>query len=197
VFAPVLGAVMTVVWNAAVSDLWKTDAGYFGIKVDEDAQKHELLHQPWEFAADLAHSVWHQTWAWAHTLVTVGTSITAGPAILAVAGLLVYGVTSLLRHRTEAPIPLDWWQRGLTIVVFLTGCLLIAIPNYLYWTEPGASQVMGIQPRYFMPLVVLLPVGIGSLSFRWADTARAKFPIPVLLVPTLLVFCVILTFRMY
>jgi len=48
-----------------------------------------------------------------------------------------------------------------------------------------------------MPLVVLVPVAIGALPFRWADTARARFPVPVLLVPTLLVFCVILTFRMY
>ncbi len=197
VFAPVLGAAMTVVWNAAVSDLWKTDAGYFGIKVDEAAQKHELLHQPWEFGADLARAVVHQLWDWTHTLVTVGVSVTAGPAILAVIGLLVYGVTALLRDRTEAPIPLDWWHRALVLVVFCTGCLLIAIPNYLYWTEPGSSQVQGIQPRYFMPLVVLVPVAIGALPFRWADTARSRFPVPVLLVPTLLVFCVILTYRMY
>jgi hypothetical protein len=197
VFAPVLGAAMTVVWNAAVSDLWKTDAGYFGIPVDEEAQKHVLLHRPWEFGIDLARTIADQLWHWVHTLVTVGESVTAGPAILAVLGLLVYGATSLLRHRTEAAIALDWWQRGLVLVVFLTGCLLIAIPNFLYWTEPGSSEVMGIQPRYFMPLVVLVPVAIGSLPFRWADTARTRFPIPVLLVPTLLVFCVILTFRMY
>jgi uncharacterized membrane protein len=185
------------VWNATVSDLWKTDAGYFGIKVDDAAQKHELLHQPWEFGADLARTVVHQLWYWLHTLVTVGGSVTSGPAILAVFGLAVYGVTSLLRHRTEAPVALDWWQRALVLVIFFTGCLLIAIPNYLYWTEPGASQVGGIQPRYFMPLVVLVPVAIGALPFRWADTGRARFPIPVLLVPGLLVFCVILTFRMY
>jgi hypothetical protein len=197
VFAPVLGAAMTVVWNAAVSDLWKTDAGYFGIRVDEDTQKHELLHHPWEFGADLARTVVHQLWYWTHTLVTVGGSVTAGPAILAVLGLAVYGVTSLMRDRTEPLIPLDWWHRALVLVVFFTGCLLIAIPNYLYWTEPASSQVGGIQPRYFMPLAVLVPVAIGALPFRWADTARARFPIPLFLVPTLLVFCVILTFRMY
>lgn len=197
VFAPVLGIAMTVVWNAAVSDLWKTDAGYFGIKVDEAAQRHELLNQPWEFGADLARAIVHQLWYWTHTLVTVGESVTAGPAVLAVVALVVYGVTSLLRHRTETSTPLDWWQRGLVVVVFLAGCLLIAIPNYLYWTEPGSNQVRGIQPRYFMPLVVLIPVAIGALPFRWADMGRARFPIPVLLVPTLLGFCVILTYRMY
>ena len=48
-----------------------------------------------------------------------------------------------------------------------------------------------------MPLVVLIPVAIGALPWRWADTGRARFPIPVLLVPALVVFCTILTFRMY
>jgi hypothetical protein len=197
VFAPVLGVATTVVWNAAVGGLWKTDAGYFGIKVDEVAQKHALVHQPWDFGADLARTIFHQFWFWTHTQVTVGPSSTSGPAILAVIGLAVYGVTSLLRDRTEAPIPLDWLQRALVVIVFLAGSLLTAVGLYLYWTEPNSSQVGGIQPRYFTPLLVLLPVAIGSLPWKWADTGRARFAVPVLLVPSVIVFCTILTFRMY
>jgi uncharacterized membrane protein len=197
VFAPVLGVVTTIVWNSAVGDLWKTDAGYFGIRVDDEAQRHALTHEPWDFAADLVRAVYHQLWYWSHTQVSVGPSVTHGAAILAVLGLAVYAVTSLLRHRTEAPVPLDWLQRALVVIVFLAGSLLIAVANYLYWTEPNASQVGGIQPRYFMPLLVLIPVAIGSLPFRWANTDKARVPVPVLLVPTLLVFCVVLTFRMY
>jgi uncharacterized membrane protein len=197
VFAPVLGAIVSLLWTSAAGNVWKTDAGYFGINVDEAAQKHELLHQPWEFGADLARTVVDQLWYWVHTLVSIGPSVTAGPAILAVLGLAVYGITALLRDRSEAPIPLGWLHRALVLIVFFTGCLLVAIPNYLYWTEPGSSDVGGIQPRYFMPLVVLIPVVIGSLPVRWADAARSRFPVPVLLVPTLLVFCVILTFHVY
>jgi uncharacterized membrane protein len=197
VFAPALGVLTTLLWNSAVGDLWKTDAGYFGIKVDDAAQRHALIHEPWDFAADLARAVYHQFWYWSHTQVTVGPSVTSGAAILAVLGLAIYGVTSLLRHRSEAPIPLDWLQRALVAIVFLAGSVLIAVANYLYWTEPNSSQVGGIQPRYFMPLLVLIPVAIGSLPFRWANTEKARIPVPVLLVPTLLVFCVILTFRMY
>jgi hypothetical protein len=197
VFAPVLGVATTLVWNAAVSDLWKTDAGYFGIKVDDAAQKHALLHEPWDFAGDLVRTIYHQLWYWSHTQVSVGPSVTSGAAILAVLALAIYAATSLLRDRTEAPIPLDWLQRALVVIVFLVGSVLIAVANYLYWTEPNSSQVGGIQPRYFMPLLVLIPVAMGSLPFRWADTGRAKFPIPVLLVPTLVGFCVIATYRMY
>jgi hypothetical protein len=35
------------------------------------------------------------------------------------------------------------------------------------------------------------------LPWKWADTARARVPIPVVLAPTLAVFCAIVTFRMY
>ncbi len=197
VFAPVLGVATTLLWNAAVSDLWKTDAGYFGIKVDDAAQKHALLHEPWDFAGDLARTVVHQTWSFVHTQVTVGTSITRGPAVLAVVALLIYGATSLQRNRVEAPEPLDWLQRALVGIVFLSGCVLIAVANYLYWTAPHQSQVNGIQPRYLTPLVVLVPIAVGALPFRWADTARARLPVPVLLVPTVALFCTIVTFRMY
>jgi hypothetical protein len=197
VFAPVLGVATTLLWNAAVSDLWKTDAGYFGIRVDEEAQKHALTHEPWDFAIDLVRTIPHDFWYWAHTQISVGPSVTHGPAILAVLGLAVYGVTSLVRYAREASLPLEWWHRALVVLVFLAGSVLIAGANYLYWTEPNASRIGGIQPRYFMPLLVLIPVAIGALPFRWADTGKARFPVPILLVPTLLVFCVILTYRMY
>ncbi len=197
VFAPVLGVAVSVLWNQAVGDLWKTDAGYFGIKVDDATQKHELLHHPWDFGADLLRSGYHQVWDWVHTQVTVGPSVTHGPAILAVVALVVYAASSLQRDRREAPDPLDWLQRALVVVVLLAGIVLVAAANYVYWTEPGSSQIRGIQPRYFMPLVALVPVAIGSLPFRWARADRATVPIGVLLAPVLVAFCVFVTFRMY
>jgi uncharacterized membrane protein len=197
VAAPVLGVVVSVLWNQAVGDLWKTDAGYFGIKVDDVTQRHELVHAPWDFAADLLRSGYHQIWAWVHTLVTVGPSVTHGPAILAVLALLAYAATALQRDRAEAPTPLHWLQRLLIVLILLVGVVLVAAANYVYWTEPGSSQIGGIQPRYFMPLVVLVPVAIGSLPFRWARAADSRVPIAVILAPVLTVFCVIVSFRMY
>jgi hypothetical protein len=197
VFAPVLGVLVSVAWNAGVGDVWKTDAGYFFIHVDDATQKHELLHRPWDFGADLVRTGWHYAWNWTHTLFTVGPSVTRGPAILAVLALVVYVMSSLQRARREARDPLSWWHRGLVLLVLLAGVVLVAAANYIYWTEPGQSQIGGIQPRYFMPLVALIPVAVGSLPWRWADTGRARFPIPLLLAPTLVVFCTIVTFKMY
>jgi uncharacterized membrane protein len=197
VFAPVLGVLVSAGWNAAVGDVWKTDAGYFNIHVDDATQKHELLHRPWDFGFDLVRTIGHDLWYWVHTLVTVGPSVTHGPAVLAVAALLVYALSSVNRARVEAMASLAWLQRGLIVLVFLAGFVLVAAANYVYWTEPGGSRIGGIQPRYLMPLVVLIPVAIGALPFRWMNSDRARFPFPSLLAPALVAFCAIVTFRMY
>ena len=197
VFAPVLGVVVSVLWNPSAGDVWKTDAGYFFIKVDDVTQKHELLHSPWDFGVDLVRTGYHEIWDWVHQPLTVGPSVTTGPAILAVICVAVYVVSSLQRARAEAPVPLDWLQRGLVVLVLLIGIVLIAAANYIYWSRAILDQVEGIQPRYFMPLLVLVPVAIGSLPWRWANTEHARLPIAALLAPTLVVFCVIVTFRMY
>jgi hypothetical protein len=197
VFAPVLGVLASIVWNASAGDVWKTDAGYFFIKVDDVTQKHELLHRPWDFALDLVRTGYHQAWPWLHQPFTVGPSVTRGPAILAVLAIVVYAVSSLQRARDEAADPLGWLHRVLVLLVLFAGVVLIGAANYIYWTPPGLDRVEGIQPRYFMPLLVLVPVAIGSLPWKWADTGRARVPIPALLAPALVVFCVITTFRMY
>jgi uncharacterized membrane protein len=197
VFAPVVGVVVSVLWNASAGDVWKTDAGFFNIKVDDVTQRHELLHRPWDFGVDLLRTGYHEVWHWVHQPFTVGSSVTHGPAILAVLGLVIYAVSSLQRARAESTAPLGWLQRTLILLAFVIGVVLIGAANYVYWTPPGLARVEGIQPRYFVPLLVLLPVAIGSLPWKWADTARARVPIPVLLAPTLAVFCAIVTFRMY
>ena len=75
-FAPVVGVVVSVLWNASAGDVWKTDAGYFFIKVDDVTQKHELLHKPWDFGVDLVRTGYHELWHWVHQPFTVGPSVT-------------------------------------------------------------------------------------------------------------------------
>jgi uncharacterized membrane protein len=197
VFAPVLGVAVSVAWNEAVGGLWKTDAGYFGVRVDDVTQRHELLHAPWDFVGDLVRTIYHQLWFWVQTQISVGGSVTHGPAILAVLAVLIYAACSLLRDSREAETPLHWLQRMLILLVFLAGFVLVAAANYVYWTEPGTSQIGGIQSRYFTPLLVLIPVAVGPLPFRWARTRDTRFPVAALLAPVLVVFCVMATYRMY
>ena len=145
---------------------------------------------------DGLRTTYHQLWEWTHTLVTVGPSVTHGPTILAVLAIVVYGAVSV-QHASTEPEALHWLQRLLVFAVFVAGAVMVVAANYVYWTEPFSDQVGGVQPRYFMPLVALVPVAVGPLPFKWARASNARFPIAALLVPVLVAFCVILTFRMY
>ena len=102
VFAPVLGVIVTVLWTSSAGNVWKTDAGYFNITVDDVTQKHELLHHPWDFGVALLRTGYHELWPWVHQPFTVGPSVARGPAILAVLAIAIYAVSSVQRARTEA-----------------------------------------------------------------------------------------------
>ena len=88
--APLLGVVVSLGWNQIVGDLWKTDAGYFGVRADPSHQKHELITAPWHFAGDALRTVFEQVTDWAQSLVEVGPSVTHWPWGLAVVMLLVF-----------------------------------------------------------------------------------------------------------
>ena len=105
-------------------------------------------------------------------------------------------VVALQRDRDEPP-GLDPWQRGLVVLVLLAGLALVLLANYLYWTTPGNDVITGVQARYLEPLLVLIPVAVGGVNVRWLRAREAAFPLAVLLVPCLAVFCVTLALRMH
>jgi len=195
--APVLGVVVSVAWNQAVGNLWKTDAGYFGIKVNSTYQKHRLLHAPWDFAADTVRTVVDQSLGWLKTLVDVGPSVTHWPWALAITIVAIYAVVSIQRDRREPDTNLHWLHRALIVLVLLVGLVGVIAANYIYWTTPGLDEVGGVQPRYLVPLMALVPVAIGAPRWGWTRAATARFPLAALLVPVLVVFLVSMTFRMY
>jgi len=69
--------------------------------------------------------------------------------------------------------------------------------NYVYWTTPGDNTVNGVQARYFVPLLVLIPVMVGTPRACWLGAREARFPLAVLLVPFFVVFAVSVTARMH
>lgn len=195
--APVFGVIVSTAWTAAVGNLWKTDAGYFGIDVNDAYQKHRITHAPWDFGADLLRAVWNQGLGWLKTVVDVGPSVTHWGWLIAVPIFVVYALVSLQRDRDEPERAMQWRQRVLVVLVLVVGVVGIAAANYIYWTAPGREEVGGIQPRYLVPLLPLIPVAIGARRARWANAATSRFPVGVLLAPALLAFVVSVTYRMY
>lgn len=53
-------------------------------------------------------------------------------------------------------------QRALLLAVVGAGVIAVLIPLYLTWTPPESPSIMGLQGRYFIPLLVPLAVAISS-----------------------------------
>jgi hypothetical protein len=194
--AAALGVLLTVVWNEIVGDLWRTDSTYFGIRPDPPERRHELITAPWHFAMDALRTVPDQLWDWVKGLVGVGPSVTNWPAFAVVVVALLF-ISVALQHDRDEPSPLRLAQRGLVLLLFVLGVALVFAANYVYWTTPGNDVITGVQARYFVPLLVLLPVIVGTPPLRWLGARTARVPVGVLLVPFFVVFAASVTFRMY
>jgi hypothetical protein len=193
--AAAVGVVVTVVWNEIVGDLWRTDATFFGIRPDPPARKHDLFTAPWHFVADAARTVPDQFWEWLKGLWGVGPSVTDWPGIVIVIAVVIFVLVSIQHDRNEPP-PFDWLQRGLLFVVFVMGMTLVFAAIWIYWTTPGDDVITGLQARYFLPLLVLIPLMVGTPRARWLGAREARIPLSLLLVPFFVVFAVSVTAQM-
>jgi hypothetical protein len=196
VVVPAVGVLVSVLWNEAVGGLWRTDADLFGVAVDPDRQRSLLVHEPWTFGVAAVRTVVEDVWDWGKELVTLGPSVAVWPAVGVVAALLVLALVSVQRGDRE-PAGLDGARRGFLAVVFVVGGLLVLGAQYVYWSVPGADVVGGMQARFFVPLLVLVPVVAGPRPGRWATPSAARFPLTILLAPVYLAFLITVTFRMY
>jgi len=196
VAVPVVGVVSSFVWNEVVGGLWRTDADLFGVAVDPDRQRSLLVREPWTFVAAAGRTVGEDLWDWGKGLITLGPSVAVWPAIAVVVTLVVLALVSVQRDARE-PRGLDRAQRVLLVVVFVVGCLLMLGAQYVYWSVPGADVVGGMQARFFVPLLVLVPIVVGPRRGAWATPSVARVPLVALLVPLDVALLVSVTFRMY
>jgi len=194
--AAAVGVVVTLVWNQIVGDLWRTDSTYFGIRPEPSARRHDLVTAPWHFAADAVRTVPDQFWEWLKGLWGVGPSVTHWPGVVIVAAVLLFIAVSL-QHDRDEPRRLDFPQIGLLALLFIIGTALVLAANWIYWTTPGDDVVNGVQARYFVPLLVLLPLMIGTPRARWLAARDTRFPLALLLVPFFILFAATVTFRMH
>jgi uncharacterized membrane protein len=193
---PVLGVVASVLWNEAVGGLWRTDADLFGVPVDPARQRSILIHEPWTFLGAAVRTVSTDLGEWAKGVVTLGPSVAVWPAVGVGAALVVLALVSVQRTKSEPP-DLEVLQRLLVVLVFVVGALLVLGAQYVYWSSPGADTVGGIQARFFVPLLVLIPIAVGPRRRTWARPERSRLPLAVLLVPIYALLVVTISFRMY
>jgi uncharacterized membrane protein len=195
--AVVGGAIaISVVWNAAFENLWRTDADLLGIKIDSDQQRHSLFTEPWRFVATTFRTVIHQIDDWIRGLLNVGDRVVdLWPLGLLLVVGVVFMLVSLQAERDESPA-FDRAQRILIAVTFVLGFILIAVAQYIYYTGPNDDQLGGFAARYFVPILILLPLSVGTLRWTWARAREAVVPIAVVYAPFYVAFLVAVGDRM-
>ena len=89
---------------------------------------------------------------------------------------MIFAVVAI-QHDRDEPRSFRLIERGLVLLTFLLGMALVFAANYVYWTTPGDNTVNGVQARYFVPLLVLIPVMVGTPRARWLGAREARFPL--------------------
>ena len=166
------GTLLWFTWNTGRVITFEPDA-------DLHAQLMFVLTHPDAAARALETSVQH--WGWYYLLSMIGifgwlTVVMPGYVYILAAAALI--VASLIGQRAEsrlAPIEVAW------CALLLAGALsLTFLAMYLDATPVGARVVLGVQGRYFLPLLGLAAAVVGSLPVWRLGERRAPVMLTVL-----------------
>ncbi|WP_288268404.1 DUF2142 domain-containing protein [uncultured Methanobrevibacter sp.] len=92
-------------------------------------------------------------------------------SILALIFLVYYGIISFL-YPIKYKISRN--KRLFAALVFLVIYIALFLIQYLTWTPVGSLRIQGVQGRYFIPLLILLPfiLNINSENTRYGERIR-------------------------
>ena len=159
------GTLLWLIWNRGRVIAFEPDANLH-------AQMMFVLTHPGAAVRALGGSV--QKWGWFYLLSMIGifgwltVALPGYVYFLAAAALIVAALVGQRAESRLAPIEVVW------CVLLLVGAVsLVFLAMYLDATPVGARVVLGVQGRYFLPLLGLAAAVVSSLpvwrlSERWA-----------------------------
>lgn len=104
-----------------------------------------------------------------------------------IATLIFFTLLCVKEHFTTPTISLSKTFRWTTTLVFIITTLLIFTALYIQWTSVGSFDVEGVQTRYLLPILILIPLlCIPNSSYRTTPSIK-RF------LPTLYIYCFILS----
>jgi len=77
------------------------------------------------------------------------------------------------------------WHKWLILLVMIAASMFVMVSLYLFWTPVGDPNIVGLQGRYFIPIITL-----GLITFRPAfiDLKKVMRPLELILVMGFLLF---------
>jgi uncharacterized membrane protein len=136
-------------------------------------QMHLVMHHPMVLVHALANSL-GLVQIIADYFMTVGflgwltvPILPVGIYILPLSGLVILGILGI---RTDVEFPLS--RRLWLLVVALTSALLVCVAMYFLATGVGQERIVGVQGRYFIPILALA----GVPAIRLAPVSQRPIP---------------------
>lgn len=90
----------------------------------------------------------------------------------------------------SSPIKFEKKERIYLLLIFLVMYISTFLTQYLSWTPIGYDSILGIQARYFIPILAFIPLIIGRDYYKQIDNYKN---IILMLVPLVLTGMIILT----
>lgn len=125
--------------------------------VNSGLQLFNVITHPLKYLMTIFRTVNEQGRDWLVGIfgLSIGGFRLAPPVVLL---FLHFTILVLLFAQKDEPIKLKLFDRFLTAFVFLAIAVLIFTSLYMQWTPLGAATVQGIQGRYFIPILPLIPL---------------------------------------
>lgn len=130
------------------------------VYINTGAQLKGIVKAPVRYAKVVADSVdaWSYHWLWNMLGMELGAFSFRVPATMMLATLVVLVI--VLTQREDLEVKKSDKMIYLLVMFLIIGAMLTTL--YLQWTEVGAGIIDGIQGRYFLPILILIPVIIAA-----------------------------------
>lgn len=130
---------------------------------DAFAQLAWIAGQPLDYLATLGRDLARNGENYVRQMIaTVGYPEIPASSLLVLAQLAALWLAA--RHGGPASEPIGAGRRSWALLVMLGGGVWIMTLLYVWWTPVGGRFVEGVQGRYFLPLLALLPLAAAGRS---------------------------------
>jgi uncharacterized membrane protein len=178
--------VLNLGWAATVKPI------YFPLMpgVDPAAHLRFTLSRPWGYTLDMLH-VMRDDYLWLNMVGILGWQGVILPKMVRIALWVSLGLSAVVggvrkrgvgdRRLPSSPL-LPFRSRMIVLAVYLVGVVAVITLVNLSWQAAGVKGVVGLQSRYFLPLVPLLLLLVGGRQTavgRVLNLLAAYFRLPI------------------
>ena len=86
--------------------------------------------------------------------------------------LIILGINTVISNKEEH---IDIYTRSIFIIVFLTVLALIFSSLYVQWTALKNGVVIGVQGRYLLPIILLIPLILNNKKYIYTEDPISRY----------------------